>query len=282
MRYFKFLLSAIGMMASSLFIGGIAASFLGLPLIGTSVLIFGLSLLVPDIPGVLALKIKWGAGVVDGRGKLNGWVFSQNKGGSYARTKVTPTNPQTSFQMSNRASFGSLAQAWAGLTEAQRAAWRALAASRPYTDIFGDSKYISGLSYFVKLNQNLNTIGVSPIDNAPTLTGVPAVLGLSVGADSAVPEVILDWTSGNVPAGHTMVVRVASNINQGVAFVKNMPRIVTNLASATASGEDIVIAVVGRFGSLTAGKNIVAQAWLVNNTTGEAGLVSQSLIRPIA
>ena len=41
-------------------------------------------------------KIKMTAIVADMRNKLNGSVFSRNRGGAYIRTKVTPINPQTS------------------------------------------------------------------------------------------------------------------------------------------------------------------------------------------
>ena len=40
-------------------------------------------------------KIKFGMMMTDASGKLGGQVFSKNRGGSYVRTKVTPTNPQT-------------------------------------------------------------------------------------------------------------------------------------------------------------------------------------------
>ena len=52
------------------------------------------------------MKIKWGALVVDGRGKLGGHVAAQNRGGSYLRTKVTPSNPQTTFQTGVRSMGG--------------------------------------------------------------------------------------------------------------------------------------------------------------------------------
>lgn len=58
------------------------------------------------------MKIKYGAGIVDGSGKLNGWVASKNRGGSYMRTKVTPLNPSTSAQQNARGILGSLSTQW--------------------------------------------------------------------------------------------------------------------------------------------------------------------------
>ena len=65
-------------------------------------------------------KIKFGMMMTDASGKLGGQVFSKNRGGSYVRTKVTPTNPQSTAQMSIRGIFASISSRWSSLTEAQR------------------------------------------------------------------------------------------------------------------------------------------------------------------
>lgn len=89
-------------------------------------------------------KIKWGAIVVDGRGKLGGHVFTKTKSGATMRTKVTPVNPQTAAQASARSRLGGNSQAWAGLTEDQRSSWNALASETSKTNIFGDQYFPSG------------------------------------------------------------------------------------------------------------------------------------------
>ena len=61
-------------------------------------------------------KIKLSAIVSEMRGKLNGSVFSKNRGGAYIRTKVTPVNPQSLAQGLVRATLTNLSQAWRGLT----------------------------------------------------------------------------------------------------------------------------------------------------------------------
>ena len=65
------------------------------------------------------MKIKWGAMVVDGSGKLGGHVASKNRGGSYFRTKVTPTNPNSTSQAAVRSRLTALSQAFRALTIAQ-------------------------------------------------------------------------------------------------------------------------------------------------------------------
>lgn len=82
------------------------------------------------------MKIKWGALVVDGRGKIGGQVASKNGAGAYMKNKVTPANPQTADQTSARALFGVISAGWSSLTAAQIAAWNGAVADWTSTNIF--------------------------------------------------------------------------------------------------------------------------------------------------
>src|SRR3546814_20356183 len=75
-------------------------------------------------------KVKFGALMTDARGKLGGHVFSKNRAGSYLRTKVTPVNPQTSYQTSVRALFGAISPQWSGLSQAVRDSFNGAVADR--------------------------------------------------------------------------------------------------------------------------------------------------------
>ena len=86
------------------------------------------------------MKIKWGALVVDGSGKLGGHVASKNKGGNYLRTKVTPANPQTAAQSNVRSVFATISSGWSSLTEAQRLSFADKVSEYSKTNIFGDLK----------------------------------------------------------------------------------------------------------------------------------------------
>lgn len=68
-------------------------------------------------------KIKFGALLVDMRGKQGGTVYSRNKSGAYSKNKVTPINPKTSFQQAQRNALSARAQAWRGLNPDARRSW---------------------------------------------------------------------------------------------------------------------------------------------------------------
>ena len=86
------------------------------------------------------MKIKFGAIVTDGRGKIGGHVASKNRSGAYMRTKVTPSNPNTASQSQARSILASASQNWRNLTDSQRKAW-----NNAVSD-WDNSSYISKIS----------------------------------------------------------------------------------------------------------------------------------------
>lgn len=119
------------------------------------------------------MKIQYSALVNSTSGKLNGSVASHNKGGSYLRNKGIVANPRTALQTFQRGVLGSVSSQWKGITQAQRDDWAAAAAEWPYTDPFGQVKYLSGSQLFVKLNSNLATNGEAPVYDAPLRVVMP-------------------------------------------------------------------------------------------------------------
>jgi hypothetical protein len=112
--------------------------------------------------------VKLGGLAQDVRGSLNGNVFSRNRGGAYVRTKVSPVQPQTSFQQAVRAIFKAVAQMWATTLDAgQRAAWDAWAAVHPFVNVFGDSIILSGVAAFEAVNARLGQVGEDYIEDPP-------------------------------------------------------------------------------------------------------------------
>lgn len=119
------------------------------------------------------MKIQYSALVNSTSGKLNGSVASHNKGGSYLRNKGIVANPRTALQTLQRGILGSISSQWRLLTQDQRNDWMAAAAEWPYTDPFGQTKYLSGAQLFTKLNVNLATNGQTPNFEAPIKVQMP-------------------------------------------------------------------------------------------------------------
>ena len=86
-------------------------------------------------------------------GSLNGSTTYRGKYGFVTRNKVTPFNPNTAKQVNYRGVFSGLSQGWRVLDQSNRDTWISWASTHPFTDVFGDTYYLSGISAFIKLNQ---------------------------------------------------------------------------------------------------------------------------------
>lgn len=107
------------------------------------------------------MKTKFGAIVVDGRGKLGGHFFSKNLGGSFMGSKVTPVNPQSRVQFRRRKFFYWLSVYWRTLTDAQRLAWNNAAQDINYYNVFGDTFKPTGSNLYMQQNWILNELGLT-------------------------------------------------------------------------------------------------------------------------
>ena len=230
------------------------------------------------INSFIMAKIKFGAMMVDARGKLGGHVFSKNRGGAYVRTKVTPANPQTADQVEQRARLATASQGWKALTEAQRLSWNGAVGSYQSTNVFGDIVNPSGAQLHTRLNVNIALAGGTAIAVPPLPVGIASPAGLSVVADTATPELTIDWTSGPVPAGVQRIVETSPMVSPGIYNANTQLRVITTLAPATATGVNVISSYTAKFGSLVAGQKLFVRIRDINKTTGE---VSQSLVTSV-
>ena len=214
-------------------------------------------------------KIKFGMMMTDARGKLGGQVFSKNRSGSYVRTKVTPVNPQTSFQQASRFLLGALSQAWSGLTRAQIEAWNNAVNEWARTDIFGDLRNPTGKNLFTELNKNAVQAGYSQMTEPPAKEEMPVVslLDATLGISAGELEVNL---SGNA-VGHTLQFRATPTLSNGTTFIKDKLRVIGYVVGSVVQGLDLIQDYQDRFGlPASPGANI----WLEMRVVLPKGQVS--------
>ena len=174
-------------------------------------------------------------------GKLNGTVFSRNKGGAYVRSRSTVLNPKTLPQQSVRAIFGSISQAWRDLTPEEQQAWINATPNYPYQNALGDAKQYTGKALFQKLNQNLLGIGVS-MRTAPAapqdvigIASWPTKLSIDINGD------VMNFTGDlaqALEAGQSFVLEATPPLSTGVTNASNQFRKVAT-ASLAASATSI-------------------------------------------
>jgi len=219
------------------------------------------------------MKAKWGALIVDGRGKLGGHVASKNRAGSYLRTKVTPSNPQTIFQQGARNLLTSFSQGWRALSDTQRAAWNAAVQAFGRTNVFGDLVKPSGKNLFTRLNVNLSNAGQSTITDPPQPEGAGEVTaGTAVATNGGAYSIA--HTGSTV--GHTVQVWATPGVSPGRKYVRQEFRLLGTFAGGAASPYVATGTYTGRFGEAAVGTRVAFRLVSVNNTTGENSVPSES------
>jgi hypothetical protein len=223
------------------------------------------------------MKMKFGAIVVAGSGKIGGHVASHNRHGAYLRTKVTPVNPQTSFQNTVRSRLSSLSQAWRALTAAQIASWNSAVLDFQKTNVFGDLKSPSGFNLYQRLNNNLVAIGQSQITSPPSPA---AVLTVAIGAlvANVTGAVLTIALGGAVPTATSMKVFITPPVSPGKSFVKSEYRLLQVFAAATASPANLAAAYAARFGLLVEGQKMFCKIVFVDDATGLESLPQSTSI----
>ena len=224
-------------------------------------------------------KVKFSALVAEMRNKLNGSVFSRNRGGAYLRNKVTPTNPKTIAQVQARNLLTQFSQAWRTLTQAQRDSWSSVVSQWARTDIFGDIVNPSGNTLYNRLNINIAIAGGAPINSAPAPMGVAPISDLSVVADAGAETILLDFATTPVPADTALLIEASPMCSPGISNANSKFRVITVLAEGIASGVDVGGEYATKYGALVEGQKLFVRAKFINMLTGETSqLLSTSTV----
>jgi hypothetical protein len=222
------------------------------------------------------MKMKFGAIVTDGRGKIGGHVASKNRAGAYLRTKVTPVNPSTTSQVNVRNRLAGLAQAWRGLLPAQRLAWNNAVSDYKKTDIFGDIQSPTGFNLYVLINSNLLNI-LEAARTTPALPGSPlAMTSLSLTGDVSDAKITATFAPA-IGALNKLLVRATPALSAGKSFVKSEFRQINILANADVSPKEQQTEWMAKFGSFpAAGTKIFFELVPILIATGQAGIPIQA------
>lgn len=225
-------------------------------------------------------RVKFGAMMVDARGKLGGHVFTKARSGATIRTKVTPLNGQTSAQGAVRSTFGTLSQSWRTLSEEQRIAWNNKAATVGKTNVFGDSYFPSGKNLYVAINTNILNAGGSAIKIPPVDIALPDVLLSGITFDSLAQALEVELQSLTNPTGNTALVFCSPCLSKGVFNASGKERFVSAVnLTGTSTVADIYADYVAKYGALLSGSKIFVKVKIVNASSGQSSpWFSESII----
>jgi len=221
---------------------------------------------------------KFGNIIVDMRGKINGNVYSKNKGGAYVRVRVKPSNPRTSFQVGVRSILTSLSQGWKSLTATEIAGWNAAAIQFPKSNRVGDKHVINGNSLYVALNKNLADVGISAISTPPVPTSV-ATVAVTTATASAGGDTITLTLTGAVPTATSLKLFMSPAVSAGVSSIGTKMRQIASYAAAHAAALAPTSAYTARLGNVgAAGEKIFYKIVPVSTVNGQAGAPTSGVI----
>jgi hypothetical protein len=219
-----------------------------------------------------------GVAITGGSGRLNsplgGTVLLKN---GVVRNYVTPTNPQTPGQASQRAIFSAAVSAWnITLTEAQRVAYNDAAASGEWNrsdTLTGSSKFPSGQSLFIQLYLNVSSSGgtVSDIYDVPTKEEMGDYILDGTGTASGTTGIEYNYT-GTPGTNVSAVVFATPTLSAGKSVAPGGSfRKIGVISSFTSSPEVIGPLYTAKFGSIASdvGKKIFLKVEMVNTDTGQ-------------
>lgn len=222
------------------------------------------------------MKVLYGAGVVDARGSLAGATASRNTYGSYWRSKVTPINRNTNAQQLVRQELATMAQAWAGLTDAQRLSWNEISGSWSTTNIFGNSQKWTGFNFFGHLNRYLQAIGEAQITD-PVLPGtVVGFTSLAVVADTGGGTMNVTLSAATA-AGQSTILEASAAFSAGVSFPGTSLRQIRVLTAGDGAVVDVAAEYITKYGALPpVGSKIFIRVRPVVIATGQPGTTIQA------
>lgn len=118
--------------------------------------------------------VKYSGGVAQYSGSIGGHTYARNSSGFYVRTKSKPVNPNSPRQQAVRTALTALTTRWAQtLTAAQRAAWDLYASNVVMKNRLGEDTFHSGFNHYIRSNTTLARLGLTIVDDGPTVFELP-------------------------------------------------------------------------------------------------------------
>lgn len=219
-------------------------------------------------------KIKLSAMFAAISGKLNGSVFAKNKGGAYIRTKVTPNNPRTSFQLAVRARLTALSQAWRTLTQTQITAWNGAVNDWMTTNVFGDALKPSGINLYVRLNANILNAGGTALTAPPMPGAVPNEVLSNFYYQTGSSEFAFELSVSPIPANYAYVVEATPSLSPGISNANTLFRQIAVMPAGALSNDNLNTEYVAKFGVGVTDAKVFVRGYLVNLLTGQKGAVT--------
>lgn len=219
------------------------------------------------------MKIKPGQIISEAKGKIAGAVFVRSSEGSYMRQKVSPINPQTQSQQSNRILHATVTQSWRNLTENARNAWNTVAPSFNHTNAFGDNVPLSGFGLYTRINRNRQEILKALIKFPPSPASIIGLTSLNLIFSPIFQDLELFFTP-NIPLDQVLLIYASPPLSPGISNAGFKYRRIGFLNIGAISPQSIKTKYIATFNTfIKPGQKIFVKAKPVHNLSGLDGTI---------
>jgi len=187
-------------------------------------------------------------------GKLGSMVYTPNRQGTAVRSLVTPKNPQTAAQTTQRGRLSAAAKAWGALTSAARLSWKNLISSFPNN--------LSSFNIFVKNAVTSAECGDTQPTTAPAMPsiGLPVVTAPSAILSAGTGLLALSFTPVLSPAPDHYLYKASAPVGPGVSAQPALDIVAVSTGASPLSASALGAAYVAKFGTPPVGKQIFITA----------------------
>lgn len=219
-------------------------------------------------------KVTLGPMVGEASGKLGGMVFSHNRGGTYVRRRAKPVVVTSSAAEATKASFGAVSNAWAGLSQLLRDAWKTWAANNPRVDRLGNKITLDGHAAFVWCNSRQVAAGDSVLSLPPTVNAPDALSTLTLAGAAVSSALMVNFTPSQVASSQRLQIKAAIEASPGRNYVEDKLRVIGYTSAGLASQINIMTMLQARLGTVQNGDTVHLR---VATYDGRSGLSSMPL-----
>lgn len=201
-------------------------------------------------------------------GKLAGSVFQDSYGGFQIRTRVSPRNPQSTYQQLRRGEFGFLSSSWRNLTSIER-----------QTFIDNAPSPGASLNFFLQTNVNLSLINEAIVTTyVPGTTPDPMQIDL-LSANNFAMILQASGAITTVPAGTKLLVQITARKPETRIFTnpsEYSPVVTFDEGTDLSVQQNVISDWQARYGQMQATGRVALKASLIDKANGSRGAESLS------
>jgi hypothetical protein len=187
-------------------------------------------------------------------GTLGTTVSLKTRYGQVRRQYIKPRNPRTPAQTRIRANLGRVSARWRALTEEQRGAWTVGARKARSRRRLGQSSYLTGCQFFIKINCARAAVGLSLLVDPPAAPNFDTNPVSALVITNTNGAIALKLKVSGTPAADIVVLGVGPR-SAGVSYAWNF--VTLGLLPAPSRGlSDITDLYVAKFGAPAPGMRI--------------------------